>query len=339
MMKLSVIIPVYNVAEEILCRCLQSALDIRNIKTEILLVLDGTDIRIQELPSVSRLISEAKGRIKVLAKEHEGVSAARNYGMYHAEGKWLFFLDADDRICGGALEKGIETGEREHADLIVMDYRTETNGSQKAHRYGEEKTEIPWKTFLREVLKPETGMGVVWAKLFRREWLDIYGVTFQTALYTAEDTEFMLRSSLCRPKVWYVPECSYGYCYNPQSAVRKYRKNLADGYISAMKSIRRDLEKSGRAEEFGQEYDNCVLYHLLLIAVNCSFHPDNPYSGRKRRKRFQRLLEEPVFRESLAHVQLGAFSPVRRAALICVKMRLYRGMELIAAVRHWQLRH
>ena len=84
------------------------------------------------------------------------------------------------------------------------------------------------------------------------------------------------------------------------------------------------------------EYDSCVLYHLLLIAVNFSFHPENPTVGKNRIKEFQMLTRQEIFEESLKNVHPENFSTTRKVTLICIQLHLYRIVQMIARIRHRQ---
>ena len=55
-------------------------------------------------------------------------------------------------------------------------------------------------------------------------------------------------------------------------------------------------------------------------------------------KAFRDLVHTPLFAQSLEHVHLGDFSTTRKVTLLCVKLRFYYGVYLIAKVRHWQFR-
>lgn len=95
---ISVIIPVYN---KVTCikKTIRSVLNQSYNSIEIICVDDGsTD------GSIEAIRSFEDNRIKLFSKENGGVSSARNYGIEHSEGEWLFFLDADDIIMPNTLE-------------------------------------------------------------------------------------------------------------------------------------------------------------------------------------------------------------------------------------------
>ena len=115
-MKISVIIPVYNV-KPYLERCVQSVLRQTFKDMEIILVNDGSTDGSGEL---ANQLSYTDSRIRVIHQENHGLSVARNVGLNAASGEYVIFLDSDDEWL---LPDGIETMLREstpESDLIVF---------------------------------------------------------------------------------------------------------------------------------------------------------------------------------------------------------------------------
>ncbi len=110
---ISVIIPVYN-REGVLEECVQSVLAQSYENYEILLIDDGSTDRTMEL---CRHLAQKDSRIRVLAAEHGGVSAARNLGLEQAAGEYVFFLDSDDVIYPLLLETLVEAMENYGAQI------------------------------------------------------------------------------------------------------------------------------------------------------------------------------------------------------------------------------
>ena len=92
---ISVIVPIYNV-EPYVRQCIESLLAQTGPETEILLIDDGSTDR-------SGVIAEEykDGRIRVFHLQNSGLSAARNFGIEHARGDWLMFVDGDDYVRFG----------------------------------------------------------------------------------------------------------------------------------------------------------------------------------------------------------------------------------------------
>ena len=99
-MKVSVIIPVYNV-ERYLARCLDSVVGQTHRELEIVCVNDGSADSSREI--LARYAA-ADPRIVVLDRPNGGLSAARNTGLAAARGEWIAFVDSDDWIPPDAIE-------------------------------------------------------------------------------------------------------------------------------------------------------------------------------------------------------------------------------------------
>ena len=90
-MTVSVVIPTYNRAGTVV-QAVRSVLAQRYEDLELIVVDDGsTD------DTARRLAAIPDGRLRYISGRHAGVSAARNLGVRHATGRFLSFLDSDDR--------------------------------------------------------------------------------------------------------------------------------------------------------------------------------------------------------------------------------------------------
>ena len=100
MIKISVIIPVYNV-ERFLARTLDSVLNQTFQELEIICVNDGSP---DNCASILESYAQKDKRIKVITQENQGLSVARNNGFAQATGDYIYFLDSDDVIHPRCLE-------------------------------------------------------------------------------------------------------------------------------------------------------------------------------------------------------------------------------------------
>ena len=90
----SVIIPVYQ-AEKFLTECVESVRKQDYSELEIVLVNDGSTDRSNQM---CEELAAADPRIRVIHQNNKGSGAARNAGIKEATGKYLLFLDADDKL-------------------------------------------------------------------------------------------------------------------------------------------------------------------------------------------------------------------------------------------------
>lgn len=114
MLKISVIVPVYNV-EKFLPFCLESIINQTYEDLEIILIDDGsTDTSL----SICNEYSKKDKRIKVIHQENHGLSHARNVGIENSSCDFLSFIDADDIIAPYFYEYLMNVMQKNNADLV-----------------------------------------------------------------------------------------------------------------------------------------------------------------------------------------------------------------------------
>jgi len=116
---ISVIIPFYN--EKIYFDdCINSVLNQSYKNLEIIIINDGSDqIYFDQL---NQLAEKFPKLINVFHKKNEGVSSARNYGIKKASGKYICFIDADDRWLPNKIEHQIEIIKKKNLKFIHGSY-------------------------------------------------------------------------------------------------------------------------------------------------------------------------------------------------------------------------
>jgi len=118
--KVSVIVPVYNV-ESYIGRCLDSLVSQTLEDIEILVVNDGSPDGSQAI--VDSFVIRFPGKVVSLTKPNGGLSSARNFGLEHARGDYIGFVDGDDfvepEMYGALYSRAQATG----AEMVVCSYR------------------------------------------------------------------------------------------------------------------------------------------------------------------------------------------------------------------------
>lgn len=126
-MKISVIVPVYNV-ENYLEKCLNSLVNQTLQEIEILVINDGSKDNSQ------RIIDEFQERfpekIKAFSKENGGLSDARNFGIDRAIGDFLAFVDSDDYVSENMMEEMYNLAIKNQAELVICNLqKVDENGN------------------------------------------------------------------------------------------------------------------------------------------------------------------------------------------------------------------
>ena len=123
--KISLIVPVFNV-EKYVSKCLDSLVAQTLKDIEIICVDDcSTDNSLQ----IIEKYASKDSRIKILHKENEGVSAARNDGIKMASGDYILFWDGDDFAEKETCEELLHTMEENNVDTVVYGYYRYKDGA------------------------------------------------------------------------------------------------------------------------------------------------------------------------------------------------------------------
>ena len=131
-MKLSVIVPVYNV-ENYIEACIKSLLSQSYDDFEIIIVDDGSnDSSIER----ARKMLVNKSYVKVLSKENGGLSDARNFGIEHSIGEYLAFIDSDDTIHPDMFKIMMNKLLNEQADVCTCDMEYVYSDGRKVRSSG-----------------------------------------------------------------------------------------------------------------------------------------------------------------------------------------------------------
>ena len=128
-MKLSIIVPIYNV-ESTLERCIRSIVQQSFTDFELLLVDDGTP---DNSGHIADELASNDERIHVFHKPNGGLSDARNYGIDRAKGEYITFVDSDDELAPDTLQPLMQTLS-EQTDIDILEYPvTERKGRPDEH--------------------------------------------------------------------------------------------------------------------------------------------------------------------------------------------------------------
>lgn len=231
-MKLSVIIPAYNVQDYII-KCLDSLRVQEYDDVEFLIVDDGsTDDTARRVKEYLKNIDDV--RFKYFHKQNGGQSEARNYGLTRASGDYVWYIDGDDYIPDDAdiVKKLINKTEKDSPELLVFNFKHDKSWPPKYANHASE---------LKDWNHVKKGTGIfnqqifnfsVWHILFRRKFLLNNKITFKKGS-TAED---LLYTSECLLKANKVLVCSlvgYVYVYRDNSItkstnVRKVSRRITD---------------------------------------------------------------------------------------------------------------
>lgn len=221
----SIIVPVYNSGRYVK-ECVLSVLAQTYHRWELLLIDDGSQDTTKD---ICMQLCEQDSRISLLYREHKGVSAARNVGIEHAKGKYLFFLDSDDAIhpalietLYGLMEKSRAAVGTELSCHIENDRFPECPDGKPDVEYAQKSTYIENSEAIHTFIwqASEIALNSIGGKMVRRDVLKT--VKFNERFSYGEDTLFIYQMLAAGADVIFFPCSWYYYRSHEKSASRKY---------------------------------------------------------------------------------------------------------------------
>lgn len=260
---LTVVIPVYNV-EKYLKRCIESILIQEWKNYDILLVDDGS---IDNSPQICDDYAKAYDFISVIHKKNGGLSAARNTGISHAEGEYVYFPDSDDWIEPDTFIALAEVVESQKFDIISFN-REFVKGEEDAIVSDSLVTQVfEGKDAFVQMLKHSYITGFTNDKIYRKSLFIDNKIMFPSGKYY-EDLGTNYKLFLLSEKVYATNQKYYHYLIdNPDSITQSWNeKKFRDMFEFYKEVFYSDFVRSQLNEEelqLLQRYYVSGLIHIL----------------------------------------------------------------------------
>lgn len=240
-MKISIIIPVYNVAPY-LRRCLDSCLA-QNIKEEdyeVIVVNDGSTDNSLDIINCYLLKYQ---NFKLIDKPNGGLSSARNAGLNIASGDYIWFVDSDDWIRKDCLKEIIDMFKKTDAEVLTYD-ALGTNGINdfpfpKKRKLVNMQVVDGMKLFNSGYFFPYSAVQFY---MFKREFLNVNHLAFLEGIFF-EDILFTALMMSVVQKCVYVHAHYYNY-FVRQGSITNSKASLkkASDYIVIAKKLYSEVE-------------------------------------------------------------------------------------------------
>jgi glycosyltransferase involved in cell wall biosynthesis len=261
-MKLSIIIPAYNVSRY-LDKCLETCFnqDLPENDYEVIVVNDGSDDNTLE---IAMHWKDLHGNMRVITQENQGLSMARNNGLKEAKGEYIMFLDSDDWIAENCLRSITDRCLSDRLDMLRFCAARMINDRQcRMYSYKGYDTIIPG----RDLLKTKFFVCVPFA-VYRKEFLSSHALSFYPGIYH-EDNEFSPRAYYHAERVGSIDDIIYCLRQTPGSITHTVNpKKVKDLYTVAQKL-------KTFAEEIAQPEYKATIYRQAADCINSCFRELN----------------------------------------------------------------
>ena len=242
MVKISIIVPVYN-ANQYISRCIDSILSQIYTDFELILVNDGST---DDSLAICHSYSDKDSRVIICNQANSGASSARNHGIEVSKGDYICFVDADDYVTENYLLHLYQDMDMDVDIDLVMHGMNRIKGEMSIPiTYKETRTyNLDDGSFFKDVRLYK--MCGPYCKLFKNDIISKNGIRFSEEIIYAEDFDFFAK---------YLIHC------------RKVRTSLSQNYFY----VAYDNSVSTRINPFEQEYSGLKNLFESLNSLNNRF--------------------------------------------------------------------
>ncbi|SDP86498.1 Glycosyltransferase involved in cell wall bisynthesis [Eubacterium maltosivorans] len=266
-MKVSVIVPVYNV-EKYVERCLRSITNQTLSDIEIIVLNDGST---DNSEGIIKNFIKKDHRIRYFFHDNKGLGLTRNEGIMYSKGEYLAFVDSDDYIEPNMLEILYKAAIGSEAEVVYCETNLIKDKGKEKVRYciqNKEKvldsSEEKNKFFLEAFIKEEYSCNA-WDKLYNTKFIKNNNIVFgDNKRIFAEDLFFQFQVVKYIHKISFIAIPLYNYYVRSDSIMNTYKENLVKRHIKMFE----DLNVFKINEEFEDIYNIFFLKTAILSAIN-----------------------------------------------------------------------
>lgn len=312
-MKVSLIIPVYNV-EKYIERCIRSIINQSYRDVEIILVDDGSD---DESSSICDKYASLDLRINVIHKQNGGLSSARNVGLKHASGDVVGFVDSDDYIEKNMVEVLVKPIQEYDVDISVCGWYVIRNGERKLSQFRNQYGLLTDEGAIELLLSYGGFDNFACNKLYKRNLFD--DILFPDGK-VLEDLAVMYKLINRSSKVFVNSESLYNYDIHVESITSNLSRQIRPEVFNIYYERKCDLLKMYprlKTRICENYFMSCRSNYLIAVASPKRYRWFEKYLIKEMRKNYFYMLKD---HEVTLRMKLGS------VLLICLP-KIYVGIK------------
>jgi glycosyltransferase involved in cell wall biosynthesis len=257
----SIIVPLYN-AVPYLYRLTENIMNQSYKRTQVIMYNDAsTDDTKDVLSEIQGLYGEKI--IAYNAEKNSGIGMGKNYGVEHADGQYVMFIDQDDNIEEDYIERFVESAiANPHADIIISGFKRESIDGRIL--------------YTRSIKTPDNGLRQIvplFAKLYKKNFLITNNIRSPLGVIL-EDVLYQTALTVNAPKVVIIKATGYHWLENPVSAsntnLRTFKSGVAEKAFQYLESLKAHAQSKNTNDELDYGAYMFTLWHLLKTGAGVS---------------------------------------------------------------------
>ena len=227
-MLLSIIVPVYQL-EKYISKTLDSVTQKIMYEIEIIIINDGSKDNSEKV-ILTYIQQHPEHNILLYTTQNAGVSAARNFGALKASGEYMLYLDGDDLLTYGSLDKILSSLKTEKPDILYWPYDviTEVGDCIIKYPYQSIETVQSGASALLDLLVNKSIYLVIGNAAYKRKMLEANKLEFSKGCVAGEDMEFTFKAISAAESVSYCADALLQYLQRESSTVHRYNVRRFD---------------------------------------------------------------------------------------------------------------
>lgn len=273
MIKLSIVIPVYN-TEKYLDKCLDS---ICGQNFDGLQIICVNDCSTDNSYNILKKYKQQYNFIEIYCNTgNNGLSYTRNRGMEYAKGEYIMFVDSDDYVASDILRELYDEIKNKSADIMLFDVK---EVGDSIH-YGDKRirkniyTDVTGIQLFSELVKRDEMFAGAWSCIYKREFLEQTGLHFIEGILH-EDIPYMFAALIKAQQASYFSKVAYYYRQREDSILHKpdYEKlalGLLIGYAEMLTIWQQYELKNADSYKYNIYVNKYVKSVIRLLNSRCN---------------------------------------------------------------------
>lgn len=311
MKRLSIIVPVYNL-ESCIQRCVTSLYhqDLPEEEYEVIFVNDGSTDRTEE--KIRELWHE---NMLLLTQENARQGAARNNGLRHASGTYVWFVDGDDSIKENCLRHLVSILENQNLDILFTGQKSFSDSGVFLGIKNTASVEDALRVFDGKEYLKKRNLTLGPCYFFRRNFLLEHNLFFMEKTFY-EDSEFMPRVCFYAKRVMHLDDAPYSIFLREGSSMRSVNPSLAD---NALKVSLRLLDFAGK---HGRERGAADLFYYAIMIFNTALDRLSQKTREEKKIFWRRVPVWKFFYAMLRSRDIKYYGEIPYLGMMCILAKI-----------------